>query len=61
MILSLQNITLHLSIFFIGFLLFKEFCESLPDEQVPQLKFYEEVISLVNFASESEIHFSSEE
>ncbi|CAD5125386.1 DgyrCDS13623 [Dimorphilus gyrociliatus] len=27
----------------LGFLLFKEFCESLPDEQVPQLKFYEEI------------------
>ncbi len=27
----------------IGFQLFKEFCNSLCDEPVPQLKFYEEV------------------
>jgi beta-adrenergic-receptor kinase len=27
----------------LGFLLFKEFCNSLCDEPVPQLKFYEEI------------------
>jgi hypothetical protein len=29
--------------YFTGFLVFKEYCEQLCDEQVPQLKFYEEV------------------
>jgi hypothetical protein len=29
--------------FVLGFLLFKEFCSTLCDEPVPQLKFYEEV------------------
>lgn len=27
----------------LGYLLFKDFCESMSDEPVPQLKFYEEV------------------
>jgi len=29
-----------------GYLLFKEFCESVTDEPIPQLKFYEEVCNL---------------
>lgn len=28
---------------FAGYLLFKDFCENVCDEPVPQLKFYEEV------------------
>jgi len=32
----------------LGFLLFKEFCSTLCDEPVPQLKFYEEVFDEKN-------------
>ncbi|XP_012942892.1 beta-adrenergic receptor kinase 2 [Aplysia californica] len=31
----------------LGFLLFKDFCENVYDEPVPQLKFYEEVSTFV--------------
>lgn len=30
----------------LGYLLFKDFCENMSDEPVPQLKFYEEVRTL---------------
>lgn len=33
----------------LGYLLFKDFCESMSDEPVPQLKFYEEVNKIYNF------------
>lgn len=29
-----------------GYLLFKDFCESIADEPIPQIKFYEEVSSV---------------
>lgn len=28
---------------YLGFLLFKDYCENVSDESVPQLKFYEEI------------------
>lgn len=31
------------SLFSAGYLMFKEFCENVIEERVPQLKFYEEV------------------
>ncbi len=34
---------IFLFFFVLGFLVFKEFCSTLCDEPVPQLKFYEEV------------------
>lgn len=35
----------------LGYLLFKDFCESMSDEPVPQLKFYEEVRICVSLSS----------
>lgn len=34
---------------FLGYLLFKDFCEHLPeDEQIPEIKFYDEVTFIIN-------------
>lgn len=41
-------------VFSLGYLLFKDFCEHLPeDEQIPEIKFYDEVtfISKINLAN----------
>jgi hypothetical protein len=44
-----QGIMIHTFFFFLlGFLVFKEFCSTLSDEPVPQLKFYEEVFDEKN-------------
>lgn len=32
--------------FFAGYLLFKDFCENVVEEPIPQIKFYEEVCTL---------------
>lgn len=33
---------------FSGYLLFKDFCKTLPDGKLPELEFYDEVSSLYN-------------
>jgi hypothetical protein len=44
-----QEIIIHI-FSLLGFLLFKEFCSTLCDEPVPQLKFYEEVLQTKNIS-----------
>lgn len=43
--LSILQLTLQifLNIFFLGYLLFKDFCENDSEEPIQQLKFYEQV------------------
>jgi len=36
------------SLGFLGYLLFKDFCENISEDPVPQIKFYEEV-SILHF------------
>lgn len=42
MLLQIERL-LTLCLFFAGYLLFKEFCEQVLDDPLPQLSFYEEV------------------
>lgn len=47
---NLIKIFILMDLIFLGYLLFKDFCEHLPeDEQIPEIKFYDEVTFIINY------------